>query len=181
MIYYFKCYDKKGLWYGYRNAMNLLKSEDWAVLMDGDTMFLGVRWGEQIEYAITHYSDAGLITGVSNRSGYHWAQGYQGKFHEISDVKHWRKVALELEKKYFGQCTLINQKVTGLLMIIKKQIWDAHIEQTGVDLEGNLGLDDHICERLLMHGQKIYRLEGLFVFHYYRLLEGSGYREHLLT
>ena len=178
MIYYFTPYSKNGLWEAYNQYISLLQDNDWAVIMDGDSMLLGEKWGKQIEEFVEKYNNAGLITCLTNRSGYVTAQGYNKQMSSISDVKYWRRVAKQLEVKDYLKCTKLDIIVTGFFMIINKKVWDLYIKKD-IELNGNLGIDDYISRCILDAKLPIYRMDGLLVFHYYRLLEGINYIKHL--
>jgi len=50
--------------------MDLLNPDDWAVIMDGDTMFLQPDFGHQIQQHIENHPEAGLFTCFASRCHY---------------------------------------------------------------------------------------------------------------
>jgi len=188
MIYYFTPYStERNLGKAYNNYMRLLPSnEDWACLLDADTMFLCNDFGNQINDIVNKYPDTGMFTCVTNRAGYE-DQRYNGVFSYESDICKHKEIAIECKKKYYCDLKEINSHINGHLILIKKSTWlkvGGFSENTIRDENADsnlLGLDDNISRKILKENLKIMLMKGVYLFHYYRLVEGVHYREHLLV
>ncbi|TSA38806.1 MAG: hypothetical protein D4R64_01700 [Porphyromonadaceae bacterium] len=63
MIYFFTPYSFNfKLLDAIAECIDLLNPDDWAVIMDGDTMFLQVDFGHQVKRHIEAHPEAGLFT-----------------------------------------------------------------------------------------------------------------------
>ena len=63
MIYFFTPYSFNfKLLDAIAGCMELLKPDDWAVIMDGDTMFLQPDFGHQIQRHSENHPESGLFT-----------------------------------------------------------------------------------------------------------------------
>jgi len=157
--------------------MELLPSDnDWAVIRDGDTMFLTEDWGNHIYEIIEKVPDAGIITCYSNRVGKNHGQRWKGVISPNPDIAHHRKVALQNRKKNGNSITPLNNWITGVLMVVKKKTWKK------VPFPENhriLNVDKFFSRNMLRAGYQIYRMDGMYLFHYYRLLEGAKNTAHL--
>ena len=58
-----------------------------------------------------------------------------------------------------------NSPFSGMLFIIKKSAWD---KIGGWKSNGMLGIDNDIHMNIRKHGMKLYRIDGLYVYHWYR-------------
>lgn len=176
-IYYFKPYSPdKNLGKAYNDYMKLLPAdEDWACLMDGDTMFLNNNYGTQIEACIKRYPDIKFFTAVTNRIG-NKKQLYQGHFSEVSDIKVHRRLAQKLQEDHWNECQEIKAPVSGFLMLIQKKAWKHMRFTEGKEL---LGVDTNFSKRYQESGGKIAKMLGVYVLHYYRLNEGKKHKKHL--
>jgi len=187
MIYYFTPYStEKNLGKAYNQYMRLLPSlDDWGCLMDADTMFLCSDFGTQINEIVNNNPDAGLITCVTNRAGYH-NQRYNDEFSHESDIKKHRLIAIECREKYYSEVNELKSNINGHLLLIKKSTWlkvGGFSENTIRDEQADsnlLGLDDNISKKILNNGMKILLMKGVYLFHYYRLNEGEHFRDHLI-
>jgi GT2 family glycosyltransferase len=177
MIYYFTPYSStKNLGEAYNRHMELLPNDDdWAVLMDGDTMFLHPNYGTIIENIIKIYPETGLFTCFTNRVG-NRQQLLRGKMdHEANIIVH-KNLAHACLRKYALRCSDLKSHISGMIMIVRKGVWK-NIRFN----DGLLGIDNEFSAKILKSGLKIKLIRGLYVFHYYRLAEGSTYRKHLVS
>ena len=178
MIYYFTTWrycDNYGK--TLNHYMELLPNdEDWAVIRDGDTMFLTEDWGNHIRDVIEKVPDAGIITCYSNRVGKNHGQRWQGKISANPNIIQHRKTALKNRKEKGDRITPLNNWITGVLMAVKKSTWKQ------VPFPENhkvLNVDKFFSRNMLRAGYPIYRMDGMYLFHYYRLLEGPNYKGHV--
>jgi GT2 family glycosyltransferase len=182
MIYFFVPYSlNKKLFEAYDNCMSLLQEDDWACFLDGDTMFFESNFGHQIQEYIDHYPDTGMFTCYSSRCAYHYMVPH-GTNQEADSITYHRSRSKELYNKMHLQVKEINDHVSGHLMCMKKNTWmlirpDLLRVTDGANL---LGVDTQISNQLRGYGLKILLMRGIYLMHYYRLMEGKSYKEHLM-
>ena len=156
--------------------MHFLNHDDWAVLTDSDAMFLTPYHGSLIAKIIANNPDAGIITCKSNRVGKDHGQRYNGVISDNPDMRHWRNVAIDLAHKHCDSVTTLDKWVTGVCMIFSKKTWsECPFEEYGI-----LNVDKMFCRKVMESGRSILLAEGLFILHYYRLLEGRNNITHLV-
>ena len=177
MIYYTIPYSlTKNIGEAYNQYMSILpKDEDWLCITDGDIMFLNFDWGHIIQEVVDKLPDAGLITCCTNRISKNKVQLHR---EDSPNILIHRLIAKRLDKEQRGKYSRVNKKVSGFLMIIQKRTWK---EMGGFPaMPGKiLDIDGLISRKILSMGKHIYLMEGLYVFHYYRMAEGRKYRDHL--
>jgi GT2 family glycosyltransferase len=174
-IYYFKPYDIRGnLGRAYNNYMEMLPNDDdYACFLDADTMFLCPDYGEQIYNTVKAHPEAGMFTCVTNRVG-NIAQLYEHHLSMIGDVIYHRRLARAIWNRYKTNVAQLYKPISGLMMIIQKKTW-----KTIRFADGLLGVDTDISKKLLAKKMPILLMRGVYMFHYYRLLEGVKSKSHL--
>lgn len=161
----------------YNNFVKMIPdSEDWVCLIDGDFMFLTSDFGHQIKEVIDLHPHVGLFTCLVNRVGT-LKQCYQDTISEDPNILSHRKIALQLSKEKRHIVKEIPNPISGHLMLFKKATWESiggFPEERGI-----LSVDNTFSNRMARHGYKIMVMEGVYGFHYYRLLEGRFNKDHL--
>jgi len=177
-IYYFIPYSiNKNLGDEYNKYMRLLPNEnDIAVLTDGDIMFLNPNWGDIIRNVVKKYG-YGIYTCLTNRIGMGSEQLYGNKISLNSDIKYHKKLADALFKKNEYKVLKATNQVSGFLLVINKSIWKS-LGGFATDLKF-LGVDNQFTKEALKCKIPIYIMQGLYVFHYYRFIEGFKHTKHL--
>lgn len=150
--------------------------DDWIVVMDYDTIILTPNYCNLIKELIETYPDAGIITCRTNRTGKRIEQRYDGIISENSDISHWREVAIKEYKKGL-QVEEMNRWIAGYLMIFSKKTWEDNKFNEELEI---MKVDKVFSSNILRKGKKILISQGLFCFHYYRLLEGKRNINHLI-
>lgn len=177
VIYYVTPYSlTKNIGEAYNQYMRILpKDRDWLCIMDGDICFLNFDWGHIIQEVVDKLPNAGLISCYTNRISKNKMQLYG---EDSADILVHRLIAKKLDAESRGRVLKINKKVSGFLMIIQKRTWK---EMGGFPaIPGKiLDIDGLISRRILGMGKSIYLMEGLYVFHYYRMAEGRKFKDHL--
>ena len=179
MIYFFTPYSwQHDLGQAYNHYVNLVpKQEDWVCLMDSDMMTLTADFGHQMQEIIDlHGNNVGLFTCLVNRVG-NLDQCYRHTISEDGDIRNHRKIALQLAKEKRHEVREIPNPISGHLMLFKKATWEAvggFPEERGI-----LSVDNTFSNRMVRNGYKIMVMEGVYAFHYYRLLEGKQNKDHL--
>ena len=176
-IYYFKPYSlTSNLGAEYNKYMSLLPNDnDYGVLCDGDTMFVQENWGNIIYDVVTKNPDC-VITCLTNRVRAGSPQLVKGKISNDGNVGNHKKIAERLYKLYGLKTVETKENISGFLMVIPKRVWDRVKFDESKKI---LGVDWDYCEKLRNENIKIHIMQGLYMFHYYRLNEGIKYTKHL--
>ncbi len=182
IIHYLTPYDsKKDLGRAYNNAFRSLDDgwvaeDDWLCLRDIDTLFLTPDAPNIIESYVKKHPDAGILTCYTNRiSPASPMQLLNGKFSEDRDILTHIKIA-EYQKKV-KTSTEINTPISGMLMVISMKTWSEFKFKEGGKC---LGVDNIYSQQILDAGLKIIRMDSLYIFHTYRMLNGVKNKTHLL-
>lgn len=169
----------KDLGAAYNTAMRELpKDDDWCALMDYDTMFLHPHFGKQIHDIIHAHPYAGMFTCVSNRTG-NPRQRYAGIISNNPDIRHHRKIAEHQYNNHYADVRVLMNHISGFLMIVQKKTWKNIKFRERSASTNILGVDHDFGDRLLKAGKNIILMKGVYIFHYYRMLEGIRAKEHL--
>lgn len=166
----------KRLGKAYNDFIKLIPDSDTACLMDYDVQLLTPDAGKIIHEYASKYPNA-LLTCYTNRvSPSAKMQLLNGEVSEDTDIKNHIAIAEE-QKKHLYEVTPINQWISGMLMIIPKSIWLKYpFPETGKCL----GIDTYYSKLLLRRGVPILRMDGLYIFHQYRIINGIFNRSHLM-
>jgi len=169
----------KNLGAAYNQAMRELPNDDdWCAIMDYDTMFLHPFFAKQISDIIHKYPDTGMFTCVTNRTG-NIRQRFAGIISENGDIRHHRRIAEKLYNQSYLHINELNRTISGYLMVIQKKTWNKIKFRERQDSTNILGVDIDFGKSLLAAGKKIILMKGVYIFHYYRLLEGKKSKIHL--
>lgn len=172
------CSDKNiGAYYN-RCCLTITDPETWIGIWDSDVLMFNtfVDWGAFLDKIVTKHPGIDLFGCVTNRIGTH-KQRYSKTQDENPNIIDHRKLA---EKILSDNYTTINDNVgslSGFFMFFKKKTWD----KCGPFPENTkfIGVDTAFSKSVISNGGKIGIIRGMYVFHYYRLAEGSGYINHL--
>jgi GT2 family glycosyltransferase len=166
----------KNLGKAYNESMRLIPEGDWACLMDYDTMFLTPDCGKILHEYAQLFENTGMLTCWTNRiHPLATNQLYSPKEMENTDVKYHIRMAEVIKSKLY-HATKLNTVISGFLMMVNRSTW--HDIQFDENMKC-LGVDNDYCHRLFDNGRSIYRMDGLYVWHSYRLLNGVGDKSHL--
>jgi GT2 family glycosyltransferase len=177
VIWFFKPYSfEANIGKAYNDYMRLIPSpEDWGVLLDGDTCFLTHDWGHAIQEAINRHPDAGLFTCTTNRVA-NRLQARAAMFEQM-DLRRQALYAMRADRLNRGKSNQTNSTISGLMMAIKKSTWD---KQRFPERDDKiLNVDHVICRQIMDAGKKIYIMQGVYMLHVYRVVEGRQYTKHL--
>ncbi len=136
--------------------------DTWIVLLDGDTMFLTPDWGVKIHDALASEGDKyGLIGCYTNRlAGMH--QLHNKKVSDDLDVRTHYEIAMTYSQPGIKET---NKTVAGMFMAFKKSTW----RKVGKFRENDWGFDTTFNKAVRARGMKIGLINGLYVFHLYRI------------
>lgn len=166
----------KDLGAAYNQAMQLIPESDYACLIDYDVLFLLPDTIAHLHEYVRLFPDAALLTCYVNRaSPLSKMQLLNGRINEDANIKNHIHLA-DKQKQFLYQTTEIKTDISGFLMLISKQTWNEHkfIEN------GNcLGIDTAYGRTLREAGKTILRMDGIVVFHIYRMAKGIYNKSHL--
>jgi hypothetical protein len=130
-------------------CMELLKPDDWAVIIDGDTMFLQSDFGHQIQRPIESHPEAELFTYFASRCDYS-IQRIIGA-DPFNDSILYHKEVVDGRKAYFGDSVEIHRKIARHLMVIRKSTWDRILPVLLKKASGKqiLGVDTQLSKAIL--------------------------------
>lgn len=161
----------------YNRQMELIPDGDAACFIDGDIMFLNSNFGNILHEYHTAYPDS-LLTCFTNRT-HKVSTGQQHQCNSI-DVVECLRVADRIKDD--RTVTELTGPVSMLLMVIPKSVWLKHkfceSNQFRPGEVNLLGVDNHYTNTVRANGVKVLRMNGLFMYHQYRLLTGT--KTHLL-
>jgi GT2 family glycosyltransferase len=159
-------YDlEKNLGRAYNREMNLIPDGDAACFHDIDVLLLTPDAGRIIHNYAELYPDA-LLTCYTNRVSELSRRQLlnQSVSNDSNILNHIALAKKQMNSLY--NVTPINRDISGMLMVIPKSIWKEHpFDEAGQCL----GVDTKYGRRLRNAGVKILRMDGLYVFHIYRM------------
>ncbi len=165
----------KDLGRAYNEEFENVPAGDWVCLLDYDILLLTPGTIRQLYKYVETHPTAGLFTCYAHRTA-NRHQIYPGNLaNEMQVYKH-IKVAREMEK---GSVSVneLKEPISGFLMLVSKAWWERVKFPEG---DGCLGVDNEFSRRIMAAGGKVLRMNTVFVWHTYRLLEGVHYKSHLL-
>lgn len=144
---------------------------------DGDTMFLTPDYGIILDEYYEENKNAVLVCYINRASPLSTGQLYGGKVSNDPNILAHIHIA-EKQKRELYTVTEVNQDISGTLMVVPRLIWEVH----PFNESGNcLGVDTEYNRRIRAAGVKILRMNGLYLFHAYRLKNGIFSKKHLLN
>ena len=167
--------DKK-LGHVYNQAMKQIPDGDAACIMDYDVQLLTWDAGKIIHDYANKYPNA-LLTCFTNRvSPSAKMQLLNDEVSEDTDIRNHIAIAEE-QKKHLYEVTPIKQWIAGMLMVIPKSLW---LKYPFPESGKCLGIDTYYSKMILRRGVDILRMDGLYIWHSYRLINGIHHKKHLL-
>lgn len=168
---------EKNLGKAYNEAMAVIPKGDWACLIDHDVVFLLPDQIKHLHDYVGLFPDTGIFTCLTNRL--HPAANDQllgGQVTNNPNIDHHINRA-EKQKRHLYQVTEINHHISGFLMMISKSTWN-NIKFT--EDKKCLGVDNEFSDAVLDSGRNILRMDGIYVFHQYRIMKGIKDKSHLV-
>jgi GT2 family glycosyltransferase len=178
MIHVCTPYDVgRNLGKAYNSVMRTMGENDWAVLTDYDILFLLPDTIKHLHEYPLRYPDAAIFTCFANRSHANSKnQLLGGIVSDNTDILYHIDKA-KYQTKFLYEATEIKTHVSGFLMMVSKRTWN---EIKFVEDLLCLGVDTHFSKRLIEKGKKMYRCDGIYVWHTYRLMTNVKDKSHLL-
>lgn len=177
---------EKNLGKAYNEAMALVGDNDHVCFRDGDTCWLTPDYGVHLAEYVRLYPNA-ILTCWTNRINEKAEQQFKGNEimagdREGSDIKYHISVANVIKVDLY-KATPIHGFVSGFCMVVPKSVWNNHKfaeKQVYEDRGPNnlLGVDNDFTNRVRAAGVPVLRMNGIYLWHTYRLLDNS--KQHLL-
>ncbi len=167
----------KNLGKAYNEAFSLIGDEDWLCVHDWDFSFLLPDSISHLYGYIERFPNVDAFTCYCNRS--HISSHQQmlnGKISNDTDYMHHISLAIKQKEKLY-QATEIKGNISGYMMLLSKRLWKEI--PFAEDLKC-LGVDSLFSVKLRQKGKNIYRMDGLYGFHQYRMVNGTKDKSHLL-
>lgn len=143
-----------------------LPEDGWAAILDHDAMFTTPIWYKQIVRAIKE-QPLGTFSCISNRIGVEsrWQSANRNEVEASDhDVRSHRVFgAMQSHDKTLTDVTE-RELMAGMFFVMSKRTFDI----IGPFPNGLRGLDNSLHVRLRMKGLKLYCINGLYLYHWYR-------------
>lgn len=161
----------------YNEAMARIPDGDWAVICDWDVLFLLPETISHIQGYVDRFPDTAIFTCYASRSHVNSVAQMlpNGCSNNDSILYHTDIARKQTEKLY--QVTNINRVISGYVMVISKATWKKY---HFIDNGACLGVDTDLSKRLLREGKPIRRMDGVYVWHTYRLFSDIKDTSHLI-
>lgn len=167
----------KNLGKAYNDEFKKIGNDDWVCMHDWDVKFLLSESISHLYGYVERFPKADVFTCFANRSHANSTQQLLGgKVSDNADMYHHLNLAIR-QKEFLYQATEITGNISGFLMLISKRLWK-EIKFTE-DMKC-LGVDTWFSKCLRENGKKVLRMDGIYIWHTYRLLNGVRNKQHLL-
>ena len=174
MLHIISPYDnEKNLGKAYNEAMKYYNADDWVCLKDHDTLFLLPDTIRHISRYTELNPDAGILTCYTNRLA-NGEQLLSYRCDENDSIRNHVNIAKRREVGLYDT-TLLIRPISGFLMVIRKSTWD----KVKFD-DGCLGVDNKYHLKIVAAGLDVLRMNGIYVWHTYRLINGVKNKSHLV-
>jgi len=172
----------KNLGKAYNDAMALIPDGDHVCFRDGDTCWLTPDYGVHLTEYVRQFPDSVLTCWTNRINEKAEQQSDIGGIREDVDFKTHLKYA-EVFKNKLYKTTPLHGFVSGFCLVFPKSLWQQHkfTEKQVYEDRGPhnlLGVDNDWTNRVRVAGVPVLRMDGLYIWHTYRLLNNS--KEHLL-
>jgi hypothetical protein len=176
MIYYFTPFIKGNLGEAYNHYCNLVpEDDDWITVMDGDIMQLHTNWGEIWKQVLLNNNEAGIVTCLTNRATKDNIDQVCLDMYDETDILKHKTFANHILKHNSGKIKkMTNLFLSGYFFSFKKSTW----KQVGGFNDGILHVDKKFYLKVKAIKDCVVA-QDFYVLHYYRMLEGSSFTDHL--
>jgi hypothetical protein len=163
----------QNLGFAYNELMSRLRAEDWACFIDHDACFTTYDWYAQLEEITAALTEPCLLTAVTNRVGSHW-QLVPGVDRDNHSMAYHRQVgkAVQSVSRHMLRDVTHESLMSGVVILLSKKTW----LRLGEFADGFLGVDNAIHQAARDRGYRVYLMEGVYVYHWYRADEDSPSR-----
>ena len=161
--------DDKNIGIYCNDFMSKLGTNDFACIIDGDSVWTTFFYGKQINDIIKEYPECSLFSCMTNRvacshqvvAGIDWFN---------NDMKYHREIGEYLFRTKYKKISdvsnfEINKAPSGVMMLIKKTLWN---KIGGFYKEGCLDVDNKLFYAAQKAKEPIYIMQGCYLYHWYR-------------
>lgn len=172
--------QEKDLGKEYNEYMAMIGDDDVAVITDGDVMFLTPDFGSIIFNYACQNRDC-VMTCWTNRI--HRLAKEQLKYSDpvtglaLDDCDIEQEIVNADIISGTATATPVAGPLSGFLMVVPKSVWYKIPFREGIGL---LGVDTWFYKDIRAVGIPVMRMDGLYVWHTYRLMYGVNNKQHLL-
>lgn len=153
--------------------------EDWILILDHDAQIMVPEAYQVIENAITKYPGTAIFSALTNRVGYP-QQCYVGQISDNDSYLHHRAIAAHMAEKFKDGTCQEAFTVAGFLLLFKKSFWLKNPFQENIISPEGLYFDKAFCMYAKNNGMKIRIINGVYVFHAYRIHKDRYDKSHLI-
>jgi len=141
---------------------------EWVMFHDHDIYLANRNWYKIVSDAIEANPDGGLFTCVTNRIGNAY-QKVKIPDKRNNDIKYHMQMAeqIELREPKIIDLTNCPKKISGLMMVTSKTAWAKTLSGFR-EKGGYVGVDNCYHGAIKNAGYKIYLMNNLYVYHWYR-------------
>lgn len=161
--------DDKNIGEYYNDFMGLIKDDDYACFIDGDSCFTTYFYGKQINHIINKYPECSLFFTMTNRvaCGLQVVPGIQ---HNNDNIVYHRQIGQQLSETKYDIITDVsaidkNHALSGVCVVIKKPLWQ---KVNGFNTFGCLDVDNDFFWKVQNIKDKIYLMQGVYLYHWHR-------------
>lgn len=172
---------EKNLGKAYNDAIACLPDDAHICLRDGDTCWLTPDYGVHLAEYVRLHPNA-VLTCWTNRINEKAEQQRPGVNRENDSMRFHLNIAADHNSNHY-HTTLLHGFVSGFCLVFPKSLWQQHkfAEKQVYEDRGPhnlLGVDNDWTNRVRTAGVPVLRMDGLYIWHTYRLLDNS--KNHLL-
>lgn len=168
----------KNLGKAYNDAFKSLPNESALCVRDYDTLWLLHDYNVQLDGYHKRYPNSVLTCYTNRISSLSTAQLYTGNVSENTDFKTQIQIAERIRvtagRNY--SVTKIDQDISGMMLVIPRSVWLQHPFNED---KLCLGVDTEWNRRIRAAGVTILRMDGVYIWHSYRLINGVSNKTHL--
>lgn len=187
-----KEHDKNLAW-AYNEFMKILPSDDdWGCFIDHDAMFTTPDWYHQLCEIIKKYPQFSCFTATTNREYTIW-QIPEGVNVNNHDVVYHRQIGARLSEKNYGKVVDVTDcseslllpepkappretsPLSGIMILYKKSVWKDIPFRRYYKEKSIFGTDNLIHLDLKKAGHKIGLATGIYLYHWHRADQASGW------
>lgn len=178
MIYVFKPFSlTKQIGDAYNAHCEITPPGSWILIMDYDAIILDPRAFQIMEEAIRRYPDTDIFSCYASRIGYNH-QRLTTRIEDNDSIGYHIQIATDQATKYGSDCKNV-PSIAGFFMLFSREYWERNPFQKGMFDDSGRLFDRVFCMEAEKKG-KIKLIQGIYVWHTYRLGKGARDISHLL-
>jgi GT2 family glycosyltransferase len=144
------------------NRLMRESQREWVLFLDHDALILNPHWHYLCREAITRVPAAGIFTALTGNIGssaqlLKWAPSPQDSIpaHQEIALKLWRK-------RGTGLTDITEDSISGFFLLTSRTAWE---KAGGFPEPGLFGVDREYRRRVVAAGLRVFRIDGIYVFH----------------